>query len=56
MNQPTTLDRDYLDFRCMLLEMAAILDRHDRAAREHNKARTFDQHFPHIGQVMEIRP
>jgi len=54
MSQTVVLDRDYLDCRCMLLELAAILDRHDRAKRDHNGAKTLDQRLLRIGQAMEV--
>jgi hypothetical protein len=37
------LDNDYLDTRCMLIEIAATLDRYDRAARAQGPAQPDDR-------------
>ncbi len=37
------LDNYYLDTRCMLIEIAAMLDRHDRAAQQQSGAGSDDR-------------
>lgn len=47
------IDRYYLDTRCMLLEIAATLDRHDRAAAD-ERAASADERLQRIYRSLEI--
>jgi hypothetical protein len=49
------LEKDYLDTRCMLLEIAATLDRLDSAAeREHSPVPREDRRLREIYQSLEL--
>ena len=49
------LEKDYLDTRCMLLEIAATLDRLDRAAeREHHPVPRADRRLREIYRSLEL--
>ena len=49
------LEKDYLDTRCMLLEIAATLDRLDLAAeREHRPVPRDDRRLREIYQSLEL--
>jgi hypothetical protein len=42
------LDRDYLETRCKILELAAVLDRIDRAPSRHH-----EHHDPRLGGIRQ---
>ncbi len=49
------LDNYYLDTRCMLIEIAALLDRFDRAAgREPGRATSRDDRLDRIYQALTL--
>jgi len=54
MNQNAVLERYYLDCRCMLLELAATLDRHNRAPSEPSGAAGADARLLLLQQAIEI--
>lgn len=48
------IERYYLDCRCMLLELAATLDRHDRAPGPPENPQTADPRLLLLQRSMEI--
>jgi hypothetical protein len=54
MNRTVVLDRYYLDCRCMLLELAATLDRHHRAPSEPSGAAAADARLLLLQQAVQI--
>ncbi len=54
MNKNNVLDRYYLDCRCMLLELAATLDRYDRAALPPRGVKPVDERLLRLGRAIAI--
>ena len=54
MNRDEVLERYYLDCRCMLLELAATLDRHDRAPSASGRDAAVDDRLLRLRQSIEI--
>jgi hypothetical protein len=54
MDKKVVLDRYYLDCRCMLLEIAATLDRYDRAPLPRGESKPVDKRLAQLGQVIAI--
>ena len=54
MNKKDVLDRYYLDCRCMLLELAATLDRYDRTPVPPGDGRPADERLLRIGQAIAV--
>lgn len=54
MNRNAVLDYYYLDSRCMLLELAAMLDRHDRAPSPPDGANAADKRILLLQQAIDV--
>ncbi|MGC9260497.1 MAG: hypothetical protein ACP5I8_10555 [Phycisphaerae bacterium] len=54
MNKNAVLDRYYLDCRCMLLELAATLDRYDRAPVSPGGSKPIDERRSRLGQAIAV--
>lgn len=54
MNRNVVLERYYLDCRCMLLELAATFDRHDRASPPPSGAQAADERLLQLQQAIQI--
>jgi hypothetical protein len=54
MNRNAVLERHYLDCRCMLLELAATLDRLDRAPAGPSGAKAADERLLLLQQAIQI--
>jgi len=54
MNRNTVLERYFLDCRCMLLELAATLDRYDRAPLEPSGAAAAGERLKLLHQAIQI--
>jgi hypothetical protein len=54
MHKDVVLDRYYLDCRCMLLELAATLDRYDRAPAAPGGTRAGDERLTLLQKVVRI--
>ncbi len=54
MNKNSFMDRYYLDCRCMLLEIAATLDRYDRSPEEVDNRPVVDPRLARLHQAIEI--
>ena len=54
MDQNAVLDRYYLDCRCMLLELAATLDRLDRAPPATKETKATAQRLLQLQQAIQI--
>ena len=53
MNRNAVLESYYPDCRCMLLELAATLDRHDRAPAASSGAKAADEQLLLLQQVIQ---
>jgi hypothetical protein len=54
MKKQSVLDHDYLDCRCMLLEIAATLDRYDRSPGETGNPQGVDLRLIRLRKSIEI--
>jgi hypothetical protein len=54
MNAPNVLDREFLTMRAKILELAASLDRLDRAAVDHSATIAGDPRLELLGQGFDI--
>jgi len=54
MNPTLVLERYYLDCRCMLLELAATLDRYDRAPSPSGDGKVPDERLLLLRQAIQI--
>ena len=54
MNRNLVLERYYLDCRCMLLELAATLDRHDRAPATSGGSGAADERLAILQQAIQV--
>ncbi len=54
MNRNLVLERYYLDCRCMLLELAATLDRHDRAPAASGVGEAADERLALLQQAIHV--
>jgi len=54
MNRNVVLEQYYLDCRCMLLELAATLDRHDRAPTAPSEVKTADERLLLLRQAIQV--
>ena len=54
MDKDMVLERYYLDCRCMLLELAATLDRCDRAPAAPHGAKAADERWLLLQQIVQI--
>ena len=54
MNRNLVLERYYLDCRCMLLELAATLDRHDRAPAVSGGGKAADERLTILQQAIQV--
>lgn len=48
------LDRYYLDVRCMMIEIGAMLDRHDRGADSKSNGQAVDGRLKRIFDALEL--
>ncbi|MDA8379016.1 MAG: hypothetical protein M0Z50_18650 [Planctomycetia bacterium] len=54
MDKKVVLDRYYLDCRSMLLEIAATLDRYDRAPLPRGESKPVDKKLMQLGQAIAV--
>ncbi len=54
MDKKVVLDRYYLDCRSMLLEIAATLDRYDRAPLPRGESKPVDKRLMQLGQAIAV--
>lgn len=54
MNRNTVLENDYLDCRCLLLELAATFDRFDRASSTSDVAIFSDTRLTQLRQALQM--
>lgn len=54
MNQNRVLERYYSDCRCMVLELAATLDRYDRAPTAPSEGKTADERLLLLRQAIQV--
>jgi len=55
LTAPKVLDQYYLETRCMLLEIAAVLDRFDRAAKSDGNGKAIrDQRLELLYQSLQL--
>ncbi len=54
MNRTMVMDRYYLDCRCMILELAATLDRYDRAAGASDAGQVADERLVLLRQAIGV--
>ena len=54
MNRNLVLERYFLDCRCMILELAATLDRHDRAPVASGVGEAGDERLAILQQAIQV--